>query len=622
MVDAMAKLMSTVLHLRNFEIQNGKTPLGTALYLEKERFPTREQLDALEEVQHALVFVYSAEALCNALNTDARLDRNVNLRPYSHGHAFNSTWCFLRPRGRKKSKLRVGGISGALYLDARRGIIKWLLECDRVMNTAYNDLPESGDDEGSSLPSQLLDLAVSLADAIARRIACMPNHSGSNKLNLSTTSLQARAAAEVERTSAQAGEAQRADLAALQSFHAVATHGGNSPIGRYVLENNLDHIQHVLQTQLIDLGVKGANTTCMKLDLLAKACAQDVDIDIDVRCAIAHQWQSHYGASAATASRRAIQQINALNNAFPKPFIQVLQSPPLPGDNDVVMAPPAGCLMPLMPFVNVTHHWRFVPTTEQRSGLDLLGRRVVRLISMMLQLLGHGAIECGVIASRLVIPVVLQGSIEARYVRDLLRLKSESCSMGTSLLKFCEDVTDCESHLTDEISDAMTHVSLFSTNEIVSIFHNQSPAIRLIMDEFTIRTRIALCNCRTPVVPARYTAFAYDAMAIVLPMITHRRERTGVSVQTVQTPVLELLKRLPVVRDWHPLKGTLRLTNDDIKATGTGLLKLVLDELAARGLLVQYKRPYLGAGKLSPKMAYVFDTVQLVSLFNGRVFRQ
>ena len=617
LVDSMAKLMAKVLHIRNFEIQSGKTPLGRALYEEKERFPTRQQLDALEEVQHATVFVRSAETLCNALNAEARADRNVVLGPYSNGQAFKSTWCFLRPRGRKKSKLRVGGVSGALYLDAKNEIFEWLLQCDRAMCIAYHDLPEK-DEENSNVPTSLWDLASNLADAAARRITYMPQPSDDEAMDLSTQSLQSRAGAEITRTALQAEEWQRTDLIALESFHSLAKCGGKSTTGRHVLEHKLSHLQYVLQKPPAELGLKGANASRMKLDLLAKACAPDVDID--VRCAIAEQWHAHHGACAATAARQAIQQINLWNSTPPRQaFIQVLQPPPVHNDMDVCASglPQAGALMPKMPFVHVDHPWRFMPTTEQRTGLDLVGRRIVRLTSMMLQLLGHGAIERGVLASQLVIPVVTQGIIEARYVMDLLRIKNEACAMGTSLLKFCEDVTNYESHLSDEVGDAMAHVSMFSTNELISIFHSQSPAIRLIMEEFTIRTRIALGNYQTaPVVPQKYAAFAYDAMAIVLPMIQRRRELMCVPVQRVSNPVACLLQRLPVVRGWHPLRGVLRLTNDDLKE-GSAMLKLVLAELASRKVLVQYKRPYLGGQKHGSKMAYVFDTPQLVALLGG-----
>jgi len=618
LVDSMAKLMAKVLHIRNFEINDGKKPLGRALYEEKESFPTRAQLDSLEEVKHATAFVRSAETLCNSLNGEARIDRNVVLGPYSNGQAFKSTWCFLRPRGRKKSKLRVGGVSGALYLDAKREIFNWLLECDRAMCIAYKDLPES-DDENANIPASLWDLASNMADAAARRITYMPVPSDDEAMDLSTASLQSRAGVEVTRTALQAEEWQRTDLIALESFHLLAKCGGKSTTGREVLEHKLSHLQYVLQKPPVELGLKGVNASRMKLELLAKACAPDVDID--VRCAIAEQWHAHHGACAATAARQAIQQINLWNSTPPRQaFIQVLQPPPLVSEIDVYdTKPPQGPLMPKMPFVHVDHPWRFVPTTEQRTGLDLAGRRIVRLTSMMLQLLGHGAIERGVVSSHLVIPVVMQGIIEARYVMDLLRVKNETCSMGTNLLKFCEDVSNYESHLSDEVGDAMAYVSAFSTNELISIFHNQSPAIRLIMDEFTIRTRIALGNYQSaPIIPKKYTAFTYDAMAIVLPMIQQRRELMCVPVNRVANPVACLLQRLPVVKGWHPLRGTLRLTNDDLKE-GSGLLRLVLAELASRKVLVEYKRPYLGNQKHGSKMAYVFDTVQLVAMLGGGV---
>ena len=237
---------------------------------------------------------------------------------------------------------------------------------------------------------------------------------------------------------------------------------------------------------------------------------------------------------------------------------------------------------------------------------------------MVLQLLGHGALERGVIASHHVYGVATQASIEARCVLELLRIKRDGYALGTDLLKFCEDVSNYESHLSDSVEDALLHVSGFSMLELSSIFHSQSPALRLIMDEFTVRTRGHLMNRRSPCIPEEYVAFAYDAMAILLPVIDQRRKLMGIGINSATNPVAVLLRRLDCVRGWHPIKGSLHLTLDDLKG-GPMLLKPVLQELAQRKTLVEYKRPYLGKQKHSAKMAFVFDTVQLVRLLAGQV---
>ena len=113
-------------------------------------------------------------------------------------------------------------------------------------------------------------------------------------------------------------------------------------------------------------------------------------------------------------------------------------------------------------------------------------------------------------------------------------------------------------------------------------------------------------------------AFAYDAMAILLPVIDQRRKLMSIGIHQSTNPVASLLRRLECVRAWHPIKGSLQLTLDDLKH-GPLLLRTVLRELARRKTLVEYKRPYLGKQKHSAKMAFVFDTVQLVQLLDGRV---
>ena len=611
LVDGMAKTMANVLTLRHHEIDNGKTPLGKVLYDQKEQFPTRQQLDELEEVQHALAFVRSAEQLANSIRLDANNGKNTVLAPYASGASFKHCWNFWRPRGKKHSKLRVGGIAQQLYKDVVDQMYDWILDCDEAMCVAHGDRGDEHDD-ARALPSHVLNLFHKLARRMTRRVTLCPAPAGEENDDdgLSTSALQSYATVEMARTSLQATHWQQNDLAALTEFHTLATEGARSCRGRAVLENSLHLLQYVVRTPPVELR-KGENAQRMNLVLLARACAPDVDIE--VRCGIAQQWFAYHGACAATAARQAIQKLTLWKVDERNPFIRVLQPPPL---DDKPSSVPAGIKMPSMPFVCSPHEWRFTSPQEGRKGLDYVARRVVRMTSMILQLLAHGAIERGVVASHMIVPTATHAWLEAKYVIDLLKLKRDKCSDGTSLLRFCEDVANYESDISSNVDDALLHVSYFSTFELMSIFHNQSPALRLIMDEFSNRTRTAMGNRGTPVVPAMYTAFAYDAMAILLPVIQHRRDMVGISVNQVRNPLAVLLNRIPTVKGWHPLKGTLRLTLEDLRAAGP-LLLLALQELVGRKILVDYKRAYLGGQKRDAKKSFVFDTPQLVALLGG-----
>lgn len=612
LVESMSKAMASFLHITNSEVGIGRVPLGKYLYEQKERFPTRDQLDEIDFIERAFSFVVESEQLSSALRLEATNDNNVVLAPFARKSPFKDSWTFTRPRGRKTTRVKVGGIAGSLYKDVIEGIYSWLLECDQAMCTAFKDTTVNVDAPHNTV---ITALAMQLAEATARRVVMLPPPEWEDEDDdLSTASLQRRASVEMNRTYVWAQESQRSDLEALRAFEIIAREGVKSPQGRKIMETNIELLAYVVQKPPVELGMKGENAKHMDLTLLARACAPD--LDIDVRCGLAHQWHLTHGGIAATAAQGAIQEVELWSRQRQKPFIKVLQSPPVAGEE---AAKPVGYSMPHMPFVNTQHEWRFVTTTEvHRARLDWTGRRVVRLVSMVLQLLGWGALEKGVIASHHVHGVATQASIEARCVLELLRIKRDGYALGTDLLKFCEDVSNYESHLSEAVEDSLLHISGFSMIELSSIFHPQSPALRLILDEFSVRTRGHLMNSRSPCIPGEYVAFACDAMAILLPVIDQRRKLIGISISQATNPVAVLLRRLDCVKGWHPIKGALHLTNDDLKG-GPMLLKPVLQELAERKTLVEYKRPYLGKQKHGAKLAFVFDTVHLVQLLAGQV---
>lgn len=618
LVEAMSKSMASFLHITNPEITTGMVPLGKCLYEQKNRFPTRDQLDEIDFIDRAFNFVMEAQRLATSLRMEAANSSNVLLAPFANKSPFKDSWTFTRPRGRKTTKVKVGGVAGSLYKDVIGCIYNWLLKCDLAMCLAFTDAATDPpfDDPAHPAGSVINQLALQLAEATARRAVMLPcpEWEDESEDDLTTAALQRRASAEMDRTFVWAQESQRSDLEALRAFEVLAREGVKSPKGRRIMESSIALLAYVVKKPPVELGMKGENARRMDLSLLARACAPD--LDIDVRCGLAQQWHLSHGGIAATAAQQAIQQIELWSRQQQKPFIKVLQPPPIEGEPS---SKPAGAPMPRMPFVNSQHDWHFVTTTEsQRARLDYTGSRVVRLVSMVLQLLGHGALEKGVIASHHVLGVATQATIETRCVLELLRIKRDGYALGTDLLKFCEDVSNYESHLSEHVEDALLHLSGFSMMELSSIFHSQSPALRLIMDEFTVRTRGHLMNQRTPCVPEEYVAFAYDAMAILLPVVDQRRKLMNITISQATSPVAVLLRRMDCVRGWHPIKGALHLTLDDLK-DAPALVKPVLQELARRKKLVEYKRPYLGKQKHSAKMAFVFDTVQLVRLLAGQV---
>lgn len=634
-VDAMSRCMGKVLSLKNPEVRDGKATLGMTLYSEKEHFPTRAQMDELEVIKDAFAFVMSANNLSNRLRIEAAPGTNVSLLPHVEEETFCNTWMFTRPSGEGSSRLKVGGIRQSLYNDVQKAVKRWLMSCDQAMRFAFHDI----DSEQDGSDKKIDELASDIADDIARRVT-LKDHAGKGRLSagggvlprpgihegvpeeLTTRALEARAAQEVTRMTIHAEERIRSDLIALRTLETLAIYGSQER-GKSVLREKAGHILYLLSRPHSVLGLNGHNAQRMNLALLSRACVEETDID--VRMGVLSQWHKCHGACAASAAQQAIQKIQLnTQDSWKKPFVQVLRTPedlvePMEG----VELPPAqkrapqACVdMPPMPFVHSTHRWQFVANADTHGDVfDCTARRAIRLVSLVLQLLGHGAIERGVVCSNIVSPIVTQCCVESYMVLQLLNLKRESYSLGTSLLKFAEDVRDAESHLASDVSEALIHVSSFSVAEL-AIFSPQSPVLRVIMDQFTLRTRQNL----TFSMPPQYVAFAYDALAIVLPLIAQRRAMNGTGMLQTLDPVREVLRMVPAVKAWSPLSGALRLYADDLKGLSP-LVKNVLNALVRQKILVEYKRPYLGKQRHSPKLAFVFDTPQLVALLAGGSLR-
>lgn len=601
-VNAMANCMGKVLSIKDPDVANGRLPLGKALYDEKEHFPTRSQLDEVENIQQAMGFVARAHLAAGQLRASATLGQNVLLTQFRDAETYCHSWLFTRPRrGTGDSQLKVGGLRRALYRDVKTLVYRWLMDCDAAMMVAFRDVDGVHNDH-----HQLTTLAHELSEGIACRLTLMPEE-GSEQL--STESLTSRATQEVAANAFRLEESNRTDLIALRALETLAREGPGSECGKLIVQSKMHQIMYIVNKPPEELGLHGVNAQYMNLPLLARAC--DCGIDPQVVFNIVRQWHEWHGACTATAAAQAIQKLQLLasKSSWDRPFIKVLQKPE--------ERPAAGAMaMPRMPFAHSAHRWVFVAATPQRTPFDWIQRRCVRLTSLVLQLLGHGALERGVVSASVVGPVATQAILEAQVVMEQLAVKLETYSLGTKLLRFCENVTDIESHLSRVMSDATLFVSHFSTLELLSIFSPQSPALRVIMGEFTRRTRIAMGNARTPIVPIKYVAFAYDAMAILLPVVRARRERLGIGVLQAVNPLRLLLYDVPIVRTWSPLHGSLHLDLETTRGVSP-LLKPVLEDLARRQILVQYKRPYLGNQKKAPRKAFVFNSAQLLALLGG-----
>lgn len=610
LVDGMAGMLASVLNIEDEIGSAQKCRLGKVLYEEKEHFPTRATLDLLEKIMNAYNFCVDASTLCTAMCAEAKRDTKVVLGQYVKHDSFYLGQTFTRTRGQTQTNLRVGGIGESLLNTVEERVAEWLVRVDYAMCAAFVDHGDTEERTGTCTPmgSEMVSLIDKLSVDIAQRLTLMePERQPHNQL--SARSLGARAGAEMCRTSYRAEAEQQRDLAALRALEAVATNGSAGENTKMITEDTMNLIEYVVRRPPIELGMHGANATRMNLPLLAEACAPN--LDIEVRCTLIQHWHECHGACAATAAQQAIIQIERWSQQQQPPFIEVLIDP-------TTNPPPSAMAMPVMSFVEQRQHFFFangVTRGTKRTGLDWMGRRVVRLTSLVWQLLGYGELERGVLSSQLVDPIVTAAVFQTHVVAEMLVQKRNSYALGQRLLGFAENVSDAQSHLSDEVACACCELSRFSAHEILAVFHMRSPVLPLVMRDLSIRTRALLKDMGNPM-PPEYTAFASDALAIALPVIRDRRQSAGISLSTRTNPIADLLRTVPKVREWTPLKGALWLHIEDLKRAAP-MLKAVLKVLHERKALVEWKRPYIhgsGGRAKHTKLVYVFDTAQLVEL--------
>lgn len=606
-VNSVAHCMSRMLSIRDTDVDGGSVPFGRVLYEEKEHLPSKAQLDEVERIARAMSFVKGAYTTATELGAAASGQTNVLLARFCEARTFEQAWNFNRRASlmsEDRTQIKVGGLRRLMFVDVLTQVQRWLLECDAAMMVAYNDTTR--DDRGDE--KAVLTLALDLAVSIANRLTLMPDNAENL---LSTEQLQARALKEITGTAVEAKEHHRNDLEALKSLYILAKEGPSSPAGQQILQDRLPYLQYIVCSPPVELGLTGSNAQQMNIRLFSKACAPH--IDGQVRVEMLDTWRGLHGAFAATAASQAIQKLKlwSMNDTSPPTFCKVLHTP---GEE----APQDASDMPRMNFVHSPHRWKLVAKATPRTSYDWTRRRCVRLSSLVLQLLAHGALERGVVSSKVVEPIATQAALTARVVMRLLDQKRDQYSLGTRLLLFCGNVSDFESHLSADVADALANVSRFSLLELLSVFSRESPAMRVILPDLTFRIRVAMGNYQSaPVVPRKYIAFAFDAMPFLLPILTSRRNQLGLAPSCPSNPVCELLRALPAAKDWNPLCGTLRLSIEDLK-NGPALLPGVLRELARRELLVEFKRPYDPILKRkAAKKVFVFDSAQLVAVLSG-----
>tara|TARA_B100000575_G_scaffold136073_1_gene108456 strand:- start:101 stop:1972 length:1872 start_codon:yes stop_codon:yes gene_type:complete len=598
LLDHTARLLGSVLNLRSDDKQD--KPLAQLMPREVEVFPTREKLDELDKVRIASKFVSETEFLALELLSLAQNapEDDINMADYACRHGMFGGWSFHKRKGQIMHKFRVGEIAHRASEKVAEKVFSWLITCDNMMCSTLSDF---GDADGGrdATDSEMHTLCRFLSEKIASFVTSDGGE------GLSVPLLENRVRAEVMRNQARAEAAARDCMVALTSLHKLAKHGSSTDESMEVIENSMHHIRWIMVN--IPPEICRSEIPAINPDLLEEAC--NPEHDLELRCSLVDNWKNKHGRITEDLACRAIAQLKEWMESKKPAFEKVVEC-----HADRRSAPAHLDKMPALPFVHSGRSWVFVSKKLRgvRSGLDYRGRRVRRLVSMVWELFGHGEIRRGIVSASTLRDVANTALFSAQNVSKLLDIKRSGLAPGCHLLSKVCAITDFHGDLSDEMTNLLCEVSMFSYQDLHEVLSHTAPVASYIMTPLSRMTRKHVIHH----VPERYFAVAHDTVRIVLPILHTRRSMLGRRPDYIPNPVVEVLQTIRKVREWSPMQGKLVLSVEDLN----GAARMTTDMFRAleeRRFLVQRKRVYVGNGMKSARLVYVFDTPALLKLLNA-----
>ena len=455
------------------------------------------------------------------------------------------------------SHLTVGGIGRRLRASIAASAASWLLDCEKVISSINRE--ETAHDDA------LACFAHKVAFDIASKITLheeVVDHGGDDPSTASTTQqttqpttidhlspsyLEARNSVEYARTKLEARIAAHQDLLALRALQVLAREGGRTAKSRLVLTDKLPLLAIVVRKPPIELGLRGENAKRMNLLMLDRVIEPNV-LQI-VREKIASHWQSRHGAYAQTAISEAIVRLEGFSTKEPSNFIPVIS----------MKRTRHATMLPSPPFAPWTAPMYALPavTNSTRSGLDTSGRRLVRLSSLVWQLVASPScvFERGVIHRNFVIPCAMEALQVARVTAREIETERMKNNCGCRLQILNQSIQNRSSELADDLDGMMTCLSGFSLTEIMTAFRPDRPLLAHLIGPLTARTREITANRRKPVIPSTYLYFANDMLATLLPAIRDRRLAFNKDAEIRPHPFGDLLRNVSEIKTWSPLDG-------------------------------------------------------------------
>lgn len=597
LVSAMSRFMGKTLGLKDPEV-NGlfEVPLrnrkgmpvkvqsmtyAKLMYEELRYLPQKKDMDQLEELFRTWNFAEASEFLAQSLiqdqspalqAEDAQESQHipcVALSNYARHPAYYEKQEHRRDNG---GLLVLGNVGQKLQDEVADMATEWLVQLDMLICQVH------GYSDNEPLHSgrtwyDVAHLIAQFADAISKRhTLTQPLPDAMLDVDpLRPRFLETRAEVEFTRTTAQAETRARVDMEALQFLLVIAKHGSSTEEAKAILLTRTAHLSHIVSKPPIELGLVGENSRRMNFELVRRMLRAATPLEI--KCSLADHWAATHGAYARTAIGEAIRKLTGWSPKTHQRFIPTVTRRPTAHE------------LPPMKWAPAVDRWYVMETrSSTRTGLDSQGERVVSFTSAVWELVAGGAFQQGVVSKSIVDAVAIETLQHANMLKVAIDNHRKSFALGTHLHEALESLHDRESMLADDVAMAVCELRDFSLIDIMNVFNSTSKVLSGLLPTLAVRTRSA---CAAPI-PAEYTRFITDALALFLPVICDRRDWLQLQPHDRPNPLGEMLRTVPGLAA-RANKETNEVISIDVKELQPGhpATRATLEAVAKRSNIVR-----------------------------------
>lgn len=337
-------------------------------------------------------------------------------------------------------------------------------------------------------------------------------------------------------------------------------------------------------------------------EVLARAC--DERSTIQLRVALAQRWVAQHGALATVVTADAIQNVSTFLEANEPQLVEVLMQRSVAGSQRLPrasFAPAFAC------------QWHLKPPalTKRRLGLDSNDRRIVRLCSLVWQLVCHGELLPGQLASSLVESAAIETRQIARMARGMLDRERRLLATGMQILCFRNAIDNPASDIADDLDTAQCLLSQFSLAEIYAFMQKGSALAARHNDAISSRA-LALMPGEQGI-KTNYTKVAADAFLVLGAAVYYRRATIDVLPTALPLRLGDLLRTVARLRTEGVKHERTMLTLSDLKSAHRELRHELEHLAAAPNAFVRMTHCTRGGSKAHREVGFVFDDYRALS---------